>query len=118
MKEIDLSDEGFFLSELDQNITGLPVIFCARCGGLAENCNPFIRIMPDNSDKFNVLKSVKIWLKHNITSDEIIDDIIISNDIINVVRDYININYDILLDHWYDENSTCDLPKLLKRLNT
>jgi hypothetical protein len=74
--------------------------------------------MPDNSDKFNVLKSVKIWLKHNITSDEIIDDIIISNDIINVVRDYININYDILLDHWYDENSTCDLPKLLKRLNT
>jgi hypothetical protein len=117
MREIDLSDELFEMSNLHKKTTGLPVNIYVSSGGPTNNRHgPRIKVMTNSGDKFNPYQTTSIILKKDITPDDIVGYDKLPADILSSVRDYINLNYDVLLAYWNDELDTNDLIKNLKRL--
>ena len=72
--------------------------------------------MYDTGDTFNHYKTVSVILKQNITADDVIGYERLPSSILNPVRDYINLNHDILMKYWNDDVSTLELGTLLKKL--
>ena len=110
-------DELFEMANLRKKDTGLPVnIYVSSGDVISRRHGPRIKVMYDTGDKFNHYKTVSVILKKDITDDDVVGYERLPSSILNPVRDYINLNYDILMGYWNDDISTLELGTLLKKL--
>jgi hypothetical protein len=113
----DEADALFEMSNLRKNTTGLPVnIYVSSGGSVNHKHGPRIKAMITGADKFDVNSTVSILLKKDITADDVVGYQSLPTNILNALRDYININYDALLAHWNDEIDAAELIQALRRL--
>lgn len=110
-------DELFEMSNLRKVDTGLPVnIYVSSGGSTNHQHGPRLKAMITSSDKFNHNETISIMLKKDITKDDVIGYGKISNETLNKLRDYINLNYDILMKYWNDEIGTVQMIHGIKKL--
>lgn len=110
-------DQLFEMSNIRKNESGLPVnIYVSSGGSVNKRHGPRIKVMYDTSDKFNPHATVSVLLKRDITSDDVVGYERLPTKILNPIRDYINLNYDILMKYWNDEVSTIEMLTQLKSL--
>ena len=106
------------MANLRKKDTGLPVnIYVSSGDVISRRHGPRIKVMYDTDDKFNHYKTVSVILKKNITADDVIGYEQLPSSILNPVREYINLNYDVLLRYWNDDVSTLELGTLLKKIS-
>jgi len=111
------ADELFEMSNLRKNDTGLPVnIYVSSGGSVNAQHGPRIKIMTSTSDKVNPYETVSVILKRDITVDDVIGYHTLPACVIDSVRDYINLNYDVLLRYWNDDIGTHEMISLLKSI--
>lgn len=109
----------FEMSNIRKNESGLPVnIFVSSGGSVNNQHGPRIKAMVDTDDKFNVRNTVSIILKKDITDDDVIGYDKLPVKILNPIREYINLNYDTLIQYWNDEMSTNEMTLSLLSLNS
>ena len=97
------ADELFEMSNIRKSASGLPVNIYASGGSVNHQHGPRIKIMTSSADKFNPHETVSVLLKRNITANDIIGYHSLPTQIISDVREFINLNYEVLLAHWNDE---------------
>lgn len=105
------------MANLRKKITGLPVnIYVSSGGSVNKHHRPRIKVMYDTSDRFNPHATVSVMLKQNITPDDMIGYETLPNHIINPIREYINLNYNVLIRYCNDEIDTIELSKELRKI--
>jgi len=110
-------DQLFEMSNIRKSESGLPVnIYVSSGGSVNRQHGPRIKAMIDSGDKFNPHNTVSIILKRNITEDDVVGYEKISPKILLAIRDYVNLNYEILIAYWNDEISTKDMIMGLEKL--
>jgi hypothetical protein len=72
--------------------------------------------MINASDRFNPNQTVSVILKPNITQDDVVGYDQLPPKVLGPLRDYINLNYDVLMAYWNDEISTKEMIMGLKSL--
>lgn len=107
----------FEMSNFRKHETGLPINIYVSDGRSFGNKLPRLKMMIDQSDKMDVSNTVSVLIKKNITVDDIIGYAKIPSKIFQDIRDYININYDVLINYWNGDISTTELTQNLKKLN-
>jgi hypothetical protein len=108
-------DEGFFLTTLEQDLTELPFIIGIFCEGqYNSDPNPYILVMENNDTVFDQYKVIKIKLKKDITEKDILTDNIIDSIKLSMIRNFINLNYDLFIDHWNNIQDTADVVDHIK----
>jgi hypothetical protein len=106
----------FEMSNFRKNETGLPMnIYVSSGSGLSYKL-PRIKAMIDLSDKMNIGNTISIVLKRNITDNDIVGYHKLSSSNLSALRDFINLNYDALIQYWNDEISTTELTQKIQRL--
>lgn len=111
-------DELFEMSNLRKGFTGLPVnIYVSSGGSVNKRHGPRIKVMTNTGDKVNPHQTVSVILKHNITPDDVVGYEQLPMNVLNSVREYINLNYDVLIAYWNDEIGTDEMIQQLKGLN-
>jgi hypothetical protein len=107
----------FEMSNIRKSESGLPVnIYVSSGGSVNHQHGPQIKAMIDNGDKFNPHNTISILLKKDITKDDVVGYELVSPDVVSAIRDYINLNYNILLAYWNDEISTKEMIMGLQKL--
>jgi len=96
-------DELFEMSNISREDSGLPVrIWVSSKMAAAERHGPRIKIeMPGKGSP-----TIPVLLKKDITIDDVVGYETIPTKILNPLRDFINLNYDVLIQYWNDEIST------------
>ena len=105
--------ESFFLTPLNQQETGLPMCIHLRC---IENKGepPFLRFQNDRSKKYN-----SNWVKMFI--DGILNNyenkkIVFTDAEIQTLKDWITLNKEIIIKHYYQEYDSADVCREIKKL--
>ena len=110
-------DELFEMSNLRKHEIGLPVnVYVSSGGSVNKQYGPRIKVMRTSSDKMNPHETVSILLKKNITQDDVIGYTQINQKMLNSIRDWINLNYDTLIDYWNDDISTIEMSQRMKSI--
>ena len=110
-------DELFEMSNVRKKESGLPVnIYVSSGGSVNSQHGPEINVVTDTGDKFNPYKTVSVLLKRDLTADDVVGYESLPNSVVNSLRDYVNLNYDILIAYWNDEISTAEMISGLQRL--
>ncbi|CAB4130263.1 hypothetical protein UFOVP116_351 [uncultured Caudovirales phage] len=113
---MNLSDL-FEMSNIRKKESGLPVnIFVSSGGSINQQHGPRIKVMVDASDRFNISDTVSVLLKQDITSADIVGYNTLPTNVLTQVREYINLNYSVLSDYWYDRISTKEMILALQPL--
>jgi len=92
-------------------------IYVSSGGAVNKQHSPRIKVMYDTSDRFNPHATVSVILKRDVTPDDVVGYNRLPPRILNPIRDYININYDVLIKYWNDEIDTIELARDLKKLS-
>jgi hypothetical protein len=120
MRINDLTEEKDFffeMSNLRKQDTGLPVNIYVSSGGSVNNQHgPRIKAMVTSQDKMNPRETVSIMLKKDIQADDIIGYNTVSASTLAAIREYVNLNYDVLIKYWNDEISTVEMINGLKKI--
>lgn len=105
--------ESFLLTPLNQEETGLPMCVHLRC---IENKDepPFLRFQNDRNTKYN-----SNWVKMYI--DGILDNyenkkIVFTDAEIQTLKDWITLNKEIIIKHYYQEYDSADVCREIKKL--
>jgi hypothetical protein len=106
----------FEMSNFRKNETGLPMNIYVSSGSGLNYKLPRIKAMVDSSDKMNIRNTISIILKHNITDDDIVGYHKLPASNLSALCDFINLNYDVLIQYWNDEISTTELTQKIQRL--
>ena len=110
-------DNLFEMSNIRKKESGLPMnIYVSSGGSVNSQHGPRIKVMTSTGDKFNPSSTVSIMLKKDITVDDVIGYHKLPSDMITALRQYINLNYDILMRYWNDEISTTEMVIGLKSI--
>ena len=115
-----ISDEDalFEMSNIRKAFSGLPVnIFISSGGSVNKKHSPRIKVMTNTGDKFDVYSTVSIMLKRDISQDDVVGYEVLPPKILNAIREYVNLNYDALMDHWNDVLSSDEVLLKLKRIS-
>lgn len=111
------ADELFEMSNIRKSESGLPVnIYVSSGGSVNKQHGPRIKVMINAGDKFNPYQTVSVILKQNITQDDVVGYEQLPQKVLGPLRDYINLNYDVLMAYWNDEISTKEMIMGLKSL--
>lgn len=111
------ADDLFEMSNIRKSESGLPVnIYVSSGGSVNKQHGPRIKAMMDSGDRFNPHHTVSIVLKRDITAHDVIGYEQLPPQVLHAIRDYINLNYDVLLAYWNDEISTKEMIMGLKKL--
>lgn len=103
-------DNLFEMSNIRKKTSGLPVnIYVSSGGSVNQRHGPRIKVMTNTGDRFNPHETVSVMLKQNITQDDVIGYDQLPPDILNDIREYINKNYDVLIQYWNDEIDTTEM---------
>ena len=105
--------ESFLLTPLNQEETGLPMCVHLRC---IENKDepPFLRFQNDRNTKYN-----SNWVKMFI--DGILNNyenkkIVFTDAEIQTLKDWITLNKEIIIKHYYQEYDSADVCREIKKL--
>jgi hypothetical protein len=111
------ADELFEMSNIRKSESGLPVnIYVSSGGSVNKQHGPRIKAMVDTGNQFNPHQTVSVLLKQNITKDDIVGYERLPPKVLESLRNYINLNYNVLLEYWNDEISTKEMINRLKSL--
>lgn len=111
------ADELFEMSNIRKSESGLPVnIYVSSGGSVNTRHGPRIKVMVDTGDRFDPRHTVSVLLKRDITADDVVGYEKLSMSVLDAVRNYINLNYDVLMAYWNDELSTSEMINGLKKL--
>jgi hypothetical protein len=111
------ADELFEMSNIWKAESGLPVnIYVSSGGSVNQQHGPRIKAMIDSGDKFNPHNTISIMLKKDITIHDVVGYTQLPTKILDAFRNYINLNYDILIAYWNDEISTTEMIMGLQKL--
>ena len=114
----DIEEKLFEMSNLRKIDTGLPVnIYISSGGPTNQKHGPRLKAMINIGDKFDPYKTVSIMLKRDITENDIVGYHKLPAKIIDSLRQYINLNYDVLMAHWDDKIGSVEVIQQLKRLD-
>ena len=117
MTSDEFDDALFEMSNIRKKTSGLPVnIYVSSGGAVNKQHGPRIKVMTNTGDAFNSYQTISIMLKKNFTADDIIGYHSLPSDVLAAVREYVNLNYDTLLQHWNDEIDSIELATRLKPL--
>ncbi len=105
--------ESFFLTPLNQEETGLPMCVHLRCIENKEE-PPFLRFQNDRNTKYN-----SNWVKMFI--DGILNNyenkkIVFTDAEIQTLKDWITLNKEIIIKHYYQEYDSADVCREIKKL--
>ena len=105
--------ESFFLTPLNQEETGLPMCVHLRCIENKEE-PPFLRFQNDRNTKYN-----SNWVKMYI--DGILDNyenkkIVFTDAEMQALKDWIILNKEIVIKHYYQEFDSADVCREIKKL--
>ena len=105
--------ESFLLTPLNQEETGLPMCVHLRCIENKEE-PPFLRFQNDRNTKYN-----SNWVKMYI--DGILDNyenkkIVFTDAEIQTLKDWITLNKEIIIKHYYQEYDSADVCREIKKL--
>lgn len=105
--------ESFFLTPLNQEETGLPMCVHLRCIENKEE-SPFLRFQNDRNTKYN-----SNWVKMYI--DGILDNyenkkIVFTDAEMQALKDWIILNKEIIIKHYYQEYDSADVCREIKKL--
>lgn len=110
-------DDLFEMSNIRKNESGLPVnIYVSSGGSVNRKHGPRIKVMYDTTDKFNPHATVSVLVKRDITTDDVVGYERLPSKILNPIREYINLNYAVLMSYWNDELSTIEMIQQLQPL--
>ena len=118
-KMIDIlsEDDLFEMSNIRKNESGLPMnIYVSSGGSVNHQHGPRIKVMPTSANNMNPHQTVSVMLKQNITSDDVVGYSQLSSDDLSEIRNYINLNYETLIQYWEDTISTAEMISKLKKL--
>ncbi len=100
------NDEIFFeMANLRQNSTGMPMVIWVSEKGYVKH-GPRIKVSKTHSHKADIQNSVSVSINDK---PEIVAGIGLNTKDFELVRQYIKINKDILLDYWYGNIDTAEL---------
>ena len=119
MKVNDLLEDThlFEMSNFRKSETGLPMNIYVSSGSGLEYKLPRIKAMINHSNNMNIRETISVILKHDITKDDIVGYHELSSSDLDALRQFINLNYSVLIDYWNNEISTTELTKKIKRLS-
>lgn len=105
--------ESFLLTPLNQEETGLPMCVHLRCIENKEE-PPFLRFQNDRNSRYNTN-----WVKMYI--DGILDNyenkkIVFTDAEIQTLKDWITLNKEIIIKHYYQEYDSADVCREIKKL--
>lgn len=105
--------ESFLLTPLNQEETGLPMCLHLRCIENKEE-PPFLRFQNDRNTKYN-----SNWVKMFI--DGILDNyenkkIVFTDAEMQALKDWIILNKEIIIKHYYQEYDSADVCREIKKL--
>ena len=105
--------ESFLLTPLNQEETGLPMCVHLRCIENKEE-PPFLRFQNDRNTKYN-----SNWVKMFI--DGMLDNyenkkIVFTDAEIQTLKDWITLNKEIIIKHYYQEYDSADVCREIKKL--
>ncbi len=105
--------ESFLLTPLNQEETGLPMCVHLRCIENKEE-PPFLRFQNDRNTKYN-----SNWVKMYI--DGILDNyenkkIVFTDAEMQALKDWIILNKEIIIKHYYQEYDSADVCREIKKL--
>lgn len=105
--------ESFLLTPLNQEETGLPMCVHLRCIENKEE-SPFLRFQNDRNTKYN-----SNWVKMYI--DGILDNyenkkIVFTDAEMQALKDWIILNKEIIIKHYYQEYDSADVCREIKKL--
>ena len=105
--------ESFFLTPLNQEETGLPMCVHLRCIENKEE-PPFLRFQNDRNAKYN-----SNWVKMFI--DGILNNyenkkIVFTDAEMQALKDWIILNKEIIIKHYYQEYDSADICREIKKL--
>lgn len=97
------ADDLFEMSNISREDSGLPVrIWVSSKMSAAERHGPRLKVeLPGTGSP-----TIPVLLKKDITADDVVGYELLPAKILNPLRDFINLNYDILIQYWNDEVST------------
>jgi hypothetical protein len=111
------TDDLFEMSNIRKSESGLPVnIYVSSGGSVNKQHGPRIKVMINASDRFNPHQTVSVVLKQNITQDDVVGYEQLPPKVLEPLRNYINLNYDLLMAYWNDQISTKEMVMGLKSL--
>ena len=117
MKIDEVLEDLFEMANLRKTETGLPVnIYVSSGGAIKGRHGPRIKVMYKSSDKFDINSTVSVLLKKDIDEDDVIGYDKLDSNIFNAIKQYLNLNYDCLLEYWKDDISTMELMNKLKKI--
>ena len=97
------SDDLFEMSNISREDSGLPVrIWVSSKMAAAQRHGPRLKVELPGSGS----PTVPVSLKKDITTDDVVGYNSLPAGVLNPLRDFINLNYDILIQYWNDEIST------------
>ena len=104
--------ESFFLTPLNQEETGLPMCVHLRC---IENKGeaPFLRFQNDRDTRYNS-NWVKMYLDGTLDNYEN-KKILFTEKEMQALKNWINLNKDIITKHYYQEYDSFDVYKMLRK---
>jgi hypothetical protein len=97
------TEDLFEMSNISREDSGLPVrVWVSSKMSAAERHGPRIKIeIPGKGSP-----TIPVLLKKDITVDDVVGYEYVPAKILNPLRDFINLNYDVLIQYWNDEIST------------
>jgi hypothetical protein len=97
------SDDLFEMSNISREDSGLPVrVWVSSKMSAAERHGPRLKVELPGKGSPNI----PVLLKMDITADDVVGYDKLPAKILSPLRDFINLNYDILIQYWNDEIST------------
>lgn len=103
----------FEMANLRQNSTGLPMVIWVSEKGRSQH-GPRIKVSKAHSHKANIMNTVSISISDE---PEIVAGEGLSNKDFELVKKYIKLNKDVLLDYWDGEIDTAELISRLVKIS-
>jgi hypothetical protein len=117
MRIDEVEDHLFEMSNFRKNETGLPTNIYVSTGIRLENKLPRMKVQLTQADHFDSQSTVSIFIKKDVTADDIIGYARMSSRTLSKIREFMNLNYDTLIDYWNSEISTTELTRRIKKIN-
>jgi hypothetical protein len=112
MKYIDL----FEMANLGKKITGLPLIVYISTETRVKHI-PRLKVMKNNADHFDPNNMFSVFIKLDITQDDIVGYSNLPTNILLVLKNFININYHTLILYWNNQITTKRMKNSIKSIN-
>ena len=105
--------ESFLLTPLNQEETGLPMCVHLRCIENKEE-PPFLRFQNDRNTKYNS-NWVKMFIDGTLDNYEN-KKVVFTDAEIQTLKDWITLNKEIIIKHYYQEYDSADVCREIKKL--